>query len=86
LNTVDQLLADGQVGALDAFNTVEDPAYGRFTVPGTPFHMLGMGKPAARRPPRLGEHTREVLREAGYPDARIDALLKSGAVAEAPEA
>src|SRR5574341_966792 len=86
LNTVDQLLADGQVAALDAFNVVDDPDYGRFTVPGTPFHMPGMGKPAARRPPRLGEHTREVLREAGYTDARIDALIESGAVAEAPGA
>ncbi len=30
--------------------------------------------------PRLGEHTREVLRELGYADARIDALNESGAI------
>jgi crotonobetainyl-CoA:carnitine CoA-transferase CaiB-like acyl-CoA transferase len=37
-------------------------------------------KPEYRRPaPRLGEHTREVLREAGFADARIDAMVKSGA-------
>lgn len=30
--------------------------------------------------PRLGEHTREVLRERGYADARIDALSASGAI------
>ena len=30
--------------------------------------------------PELGEHTREALRAAGYDDARIDALLASGAV------
>ncbi|HEY4636905.1 MAG TPA: CoA transferase, partial [Burkholderiales bacterium] len=36
--------------------------------------------PAYRRhAPRLGEHTREVLREAGYDDAQIDAMVKSGA-------
>ncbi len=86
LNTVDQLLADGQVNALDPFNEVDDPDYGRFKVPGLPIHMLGMGKPEVRRPPRLGEHTRQVLGEAGYDAARIDALVKSGAVATASPA
>ncbi len=33
---------------------------------------------------RTGEHTREVLREHGLSDARIDALVAEGAVAEAP--
>lgn len=82
LNSVDQLLADGQVDALDPFNVVDDPEYGRFKVPGLPIHILGAGKPALRRPPRLGEHTREVLREIGYEPARIDALVRSGAVTE----
>jgi crotonobetainyl-CoA:carnitine CoA-transferase CaiB-like acyl-CoA transferase len=81
LNTVDQLLADGQVNALDPFNEVDDPEYGHFKVPGTPFHLQGMDKPALRRPPKLGEHTREVLREIGYDDARIEDLLSKGAVA-----
>jgi crotonobetainyl-CoA:carnitine CoA-transferase CaiB-like acyl-CoA transferase len=34
-------------------------------------------------PPRLGEHTRDVLRALGYDDARIDALQVSGAVGAA---
>ena len=31
-------------------------------------------------PPRLGEHTCEVLREAGFSDDEIDAMLKANAI------
>jgi alpha-methylacyl-CoA racemase len=34
-------------------------------------------------PPRAGEHTRPILREAGLSDAEIDALITSGAAREA---
>ena len=30
--------------------------------------------------PRLGEHTRELLRDLGYDEARIDTLTKAGAL------
>jgi crotonobetainyl-CoA:carnitine CoA-transferase CaiB-like acyl-CoA transferase len=32
-----------------------------------------------RLQPRLGEHSVEILREAGYTGAEIDAMVKSGA-------
>jgi crotonobetainyl-CoA:carnitine CoA-transferase CaiB-like acyl-CoA transferase len=37
-----------------------------------------------RLPPRLGEHSVEILREAGLGAAEIDALLTSGATRVAP--
>ncbi len=36
--------------------------------------------------PRLGQDTREVLREAGLADAEIDALVRTGAAREAKTA
>jgi len=38
---------------------------------------------AQRAAPLRGQHSRDVLREAGYDDARIEALLRDGVVVEA---
>lgn len=44
-----------------------------------PWKMGGESSRAGRRAPSQGEHTREVLREAGYDDAAIGALIAAGA-------
>ena len=46
---------------------------------GSPLRFGGEGVAMRRAAPRLGEHTREVLREAGYDDAHIDALVGDAA-------
>ena len=50
-----------------------------FDVPVAPFLLSG-GDPALDRPaPRIGQHTAEVLREAGFDAAEIEALRVTGA-------
>jgi crotonobetainyl-CoA:carnitine CoA-transferase CaiB-like acyl-CoA transferase len=38
-----------------------------------------------RHPPRLGEHSNEILREAGYSDGEIEQLVKDSVVGLQPE-
>ena len=47
---------------------------------GCPVHLSRTPPAVARPAPRLGEHTREVLREAGLADEEIDALYAQGVV------
>jgi crotonobetainyl-CoA:carnitine CoA-transferase CaiB-like acyl-CoA transferase len=80
INNLAELMADGQVDALQPFIGTDDPDYGAIRTSGVPFHLSDFGSRPIRRPPRLGEHTREVLGELGYDAQRIEALYASGAV------
>jgi crotonobetainyl-CoA:carnitine CoA-transferase CaiB-like acyl-CoA transferase len=48
--------------------------------PALPIAVDGARLPNRRDPPRIGEHTREVLSEIGYDAAAIDDLGRSGAI------
>jgi crotonobetainyl-CoA:carnitine CoA-transferase CaiB-like acyl-CoA transferase len=50
---------------------------------GCPLHFSETPARVTRPAPLLGEHTREVLREAGYADVEIDALVAAGVAATA---
>jgi len=81
INDLNSLMADGQVEALDPFIGLNDPEYGEIRTSNVPFHLSDAGTRSIRRPPKLGEHTREVLGELGYDPMAIDALIEKGAVA-----
>jgi crotonobetainyl-CoA:carnitine CoA-transferase CaiB-like acyl-CoA transferase len=46
----------------------------------SPIWIRGQDKAKPRRPPNVGEHTDEVLREAGYSDTEIGTLRAEGVV------
>ena len=77
--TLSELFEDEQYRAREYFVDLEHPVAGPFHYPGPPY-KLSVTPAQFRRPaPRLGEHTIELLREAGYRDDEIGALLASGA-------
>jgi len=59
---------------------VEHPTLGKLRTLGTPIKMSATPLNPRRRGPMLGEHTDEVLAEAGYSSDEIEQLRYSGAV------
>ena len=74
LETVEQIKA---IGALETYVTT---AMGKLTVPTPPILFEGKLSSQAEPSPLLGEHSKEILLELGWADARIDELLNSGEV------
>ena len=50
---------------------------------GSPVKFSATPTAIRRGAPLLGEHTREILGEFGYPDAEIDALIADGDIVAA---
>jgi len=83
VNDIEDLVQDPQAvhnGTL--FEVDDDPGYGRVRQLRSPPRFSRTPASLRRMPPRHGEHTRVLLREAGFDDAEIDALIESRAVAE----
>jgi len=83
VNSLESLLHDPHLEAVGFWQTVEHPTEGTMRLPGIPA-TYGKTPGAIRRlPPRLGEHSVEILREVGIGDEEIKALLGSGATRSA---
>jgi crotonobetainyl-CoA:carnitine CoA-transferase CaiB-like acyl-CoA transferase len=79
MNSLEDILHDPHLNAIGYFREIEHPTEGKLRSMKVPSEWSGTPPEFRRHAPRLGEHTREVLREAGYTDAQIDDLAKAGA-------
>ena len=78
MNTVEDLLEDPHLAAEGFFAVEQNAREGKLRVPRTPTGW-STAQPELQCPaPRLGEHSAEVLREAGYSDAEITELARAG--------
>jgi len=78
----EELFDDEQLKARGYFVEVEHPELGRtFRYPGAPYQFSGTPWRVYRRPPLVGEHTAEILRnEVGFTPDRVRALARAGII------
>src|SRR5579864_1082369 len=79
--TIDQVFANPQVQHLRMAQTVQSPHYGALDLVRAPMRLSRTSTSIRRAAPSPGEHTREVLREYGYSDEKIQQLADNGVIA-----
>lgn len=75
-----EVFEDQQVQERGMRATVEHPTADTVTMPGSPMHLSRTPTAIDCHPPRLGEHTEEVLREHNYTESDLAHLRETGAI------
>ena len=78
LTSLDDFVDDPQAHAAGCFVDTPDGWGGSFRAPAAPVRFPGAHTGPQGPAPKLGEHTREVLAQAGYAPAQIEAMIAAG--------
>ncbi len=79
MNSLQDIVEDPHLAAIGYFREIEHPTEGRIRSMAVPSEWSGSQPEYRRHAPRQGEHTRELLQEAGYGPAEIETLIAAGA-------
>ncbi len=77
-HTLETLMEDPHLHDRGFFVYQDHPSEGRIRTMREPSTWSETEPPAGRFAPRLGQHTREILAEAGYSDTEIDTMITAG--------
>lgn len=83
LHDLDGLIDDPHLAAVGFFQPMDHPTEGAIRLTGIPGRWSETQPAITAHPPTLGEHSVEVLREAGLSDAEIEALVAEGSTVDA---
>jgi crotonobetainyl-CoA:carnitine CoA-transferase CaiB-like acyl-CoA transferase len=78
VQSLSEVLADPQIGAREVIGQFDHPAAGPYRTVRAPWRLASSGRGRALPAPMLGEHTVEVLREAGVSDEEAKSLFARG--------
>jgi crotonobetainyl-CoA:carnitine CoA-transferase CaiB-like acyl-CoA transferase len=76
---VEEIVEHPQLASRDVLQTI-DSKFGPMKLVGAGFRLAHGSPGIDRPPPTLGEHTDDVLAEAGYPPAEVERLRRDGVV------
>jgi crotonobetainyl-CoA:carnitine CoA-transferase CaiB-like acyl-CoA transferase len=75
VKSLEDVLDDPHLAEIGLFQTMQHPTEGELRVIGPPVRFGSASAPALRPAPRLGEHSREILLEAGFAEDFIADLV-----------
>jgi crotonobetainyl-CoA:carnitine CoA-transferase CaiB-like acyl-CoA transferase len=85
VHTLESLLEDPHLASVGFFRSVDHPTEGPIRAMDTPSRWSASPPAYRLHAPLLGEHSVEILREAGYSPGEIEELLTSGVTAAPPD-
>jgi crotonobetainyl-CoA:carnitine CoA-transferase CaiB-like acyl-CoA transferase len=80
VHTLGEMSAHPHTDASGIVQLYAHPAYGELKAVAQPLKFDGERNPVRRPAPLLGQHTREILLEAGYAPAEIDRLISANVI------
>ena len=80
INDIEQMAAEEQVAARDLIVDLELEGLGPMRMGGLPIKLSETPGAVCSAPPRLGQHTRDVLQALGLPETEIDGLAAKGVI------
>jgi crotonobetainyl-CoA:carnitine CoA-transferase CaiB-like acyl-CoA transferase len=84
VNSLADLATDPHLEAVGFWQRVDHPTEGKLRMTRLPMNFSATPAEVRRLPPRLGEQSVEVLREAGLSEAEIEAMLAAGVTVQTP--
>jgi formyl-CoA transferase len=82
VNQIDDMIEHPHLKSVNFWNTMEHPTEGTLRIASNPIKLKRTPPSIRRLPPRLGEHTREVLREFAFAADEVDRLVEGRVVRE----